>query len=95
MTERPGLLRNDRCEEVVLGRVDGALLTPDFALRDPGTVRSATGHLRVYQNTHEGTGVYAVEDVGRQLVLSQFVDDRLCPRVCRRHDPCQHALDLM
>ncbi len=95
MAERPGLLRNDRREEVVLGRVDGALLTPNFALRGPGVVRLAAGHLRLYQNTHEGTGVYTVEDVGRQLVLSQFVDDRLGPRVCRRHDSCQHALDLV
>ena len=92
MAEALGLLGDNGREEVILRGVDRALLTPCPALQ---CGRSAARHLRTHGKTHEGPGVYTVEDISRKVVLMQLVDDRLRTRVRGRHDRCEHAFDLV
>ena len=45
--------------------------------------------------THKWAGVNRLEDVCGELILAQLINDRLGPRLLRRHDRSEHALDLV
>lgn len=47
------------------------------------------------ENTDKGASVDRLENVPRELVLAQLLDNRLRAGIRRRHNRSQHALDLV